>query len=125
MNRIEIFRFLLVGAISAGTQFFSLAVLFDCWAFSLNFSVSASYAISVLVHFLGNKYYTFRATLSTSATEIYRYLSVVLINYSITIFVTWFFVSILNANVYWATVASIGATIGTGFALNKLWVFEK
>jgi putative flippase GtrA len=120
----EVFRFLLVGAASAGTQF-GVLFLFDVCAFSINRSISASYVASVLVHFLGNKYFTFRSVSNVDAIEVLRYLSVALINYLITICIVWFFIEMLDSNKYIATMASISTTVGIGFLLSKLWVFKK
>lgn len=125
MKHSEVILFLLVGATSAVTQIGVLAFLFEVCAFRLDWSVSIAYSASVLVHFLGNKHYTFRNTAKTGATEVLRYLGVVLLNYLITIGVVWLVVEVFKSNPYTAIVASIAATFGLGFALSKLWVFKQ
>ena len=92
MIQLQVLRFLFVGAVSALTQFIVLTVLLKIFAFSLNLTVTAAYVASVLVHFSGNKNFTFKKTAEASMSKGFRYLGVALLNYIITLGVVWFFV---------------------------------
>lgn len=117
-------RFCFVGAVSAVAQFSVLTVFLDFFSFLLSFSVTAAYVFSVLVHFIGNKYFTFRSTTDAYVGEGGRYIGVVMVNYIVTLGVVWFVVVVFNGTAHVATVLSIAATVGIGFALSKYWVFR-
>jgi len=117
----QIFRFCLVGVLSATVQFGILTVFLDFFTFSLNFSVTSAYVGSVFVHFFGNKYFTFRNAVVANVAEGGRYIGMVLLNYAVTLCV----VGVLGNKPYVATVLSIVATVWVGFMLSKYWVFKK
>lgn len=106
-------------------QFGVLTVFWDFFAFSLNFSVTSAYVGSVFVHFVGNKYFTFRNAATVNVAEGGRYIGLVLLNYTVTLCVVGFVVGVLNSTPYVATVLSIAATVWIGFVLSKYWVFKK
>lgn len=114
-----------MGAASASTQFSVFALLFEVCDVPINWSVSTAYVASVIVHFFGNKLFTFGGSAKLYASEILRYLSLVMLNYLITVVVVWLIVDVLKSNPYMATMISIAITAGIGFALSKFWVFNR
>lgn len=117
--------FLSVGALSAISYFVSFALIDHLAHVNYKIGVSLAYVISVLVHFTGNRILTFQSHGSDFARHIVRYLSMVILNYLITLIIMHIVVSDLHITPYFGITCSIAATVGSGYLLAKFWVFTK
>lgn len=120
----QIVKYLIVGSSSAVAQFASLALLVEILRVPNLYGISIAYFLSVLVHFFGNKHYTFRDNTKIKIPQICKYLLVVAANYAITVCVASFALRVLQTNAYIATAMSIGATTCSGYLLSRNLVFK-
>ncbi len=106
----------------------NLATFTVCWHFfhwPNAMSVTAAYFVSVLVHFLGNRYITFRAMKHQPLwRNLKKYVVMVGINYLISLGVVHVGVKTFALYPPIAAALAIIATVGLGFVLSKLWVFK-
>ena len=104
-----------------------VAVMFFCFdLFGINLSVSTAvaYILSVLIHFLGNRYYTFSLKPDLPFVLVAKYLLIVIFNFFLTLGVT--VVSVLYFGVYpaLATAISVCCSFACGYYANRFWVFD-
>jgi putative flippase GtrA len=117
--------FLTVGASSAIFYFLSFTLLYGVMHWNYKVAVTIAYLISVLTHFLGNRFLTFQSHGSHFWRQLIRYITMVLINYGVTLMVMHAVVVWLKLVPYFGVAASIAATAGTGYLMSKFWVFTK
>jgi len=122
---IRLFRFLIVGAGASVIQILILAVCLNLFGLRNEFSVVIAYIASVVFHFLVNRRFTFQMEQGPKIVEVFRYLTIVLINLLITLLVSTAIINIFGLNAYIATIFSICATICVSFFSSKYWVFKK
>lgn len=117
--------FLCVGGVSA---LVNLGVFSLCWHFFRwpnVASVSVAYFISVLVHFLGNRYITFSANKHQPLLHnLKKYLVMVVVNYLISVAVVHVATAWFGVYPPLAVCLAIAVTVGVGFFLSKMWVFK-
>jgi len=117
--------YILVGGSSAVVSFVSFLILQRELAhFNYQIPVTLSYIIAITFRFFCNRHITFKSTDSYLASQVFRYLVMILINYILTIVtvhavVQWFFLSPSLG-----MITSIVVTAFTGFALSKFWVYK-
>lgn len=124
MNNVkQFFLFLTVGSISAVVNFFTFFCTFNLMNLDYRFSVSIAYILSVVVHFLGNRYFTFQSHRQHSFSQIKRYMVLLLINYCLTLATVTTSVALLHLSPYIGIVLAIALTVGIGFIISKKYVF--
>jgi putative flippase GtrA len=116
-------KFLLVGASSAIVYFLSFTLLWEFFHLNSKVAISTGYVLSVVVHFCGNRYFTFQAGQRHLKKQLPRYLVMIFINYLITLAVVHFVVNICLLSPYLGIAASIAATVMVGYFLSKFWIF--
>jgi len=119
----QFITYMIIGALSACTQLTTLLLFKEYLILNDNLSITLSFIFSVLIHFFGNKYVTFSKN-KLNLKQAYRYISVVFLNYILTMFVSWLCILSFNLNIYFATTISILSTVINGFTLSKYWVFK-
>lgn len=88
-------------------------------------AVSAAYFLATGFHFVANKFVTFKdQSLSRIHGQLLRYLTVVAINYLITLVVTVSIVEVFHQSPYVALPFAVGATFLSGYVLLRAWVFN-
>ena len=90
----EVFKYLLVGMLTAVVYFVGVAVLTEFFYSSYRSAVTISYIFSVNFHFFANRKYTFVVD-GDLKFQLLRYAGILLVNYLITIFIV--IVSIMNS----------------------------
>jgi putative flippase GtrA len=107
--------------------------------FEYQLSAVLAYVASVVFHFLANRYLTFRLRGAPRIKEVGRYMTIVLVNFMITMTITTLTVEFVNlypqvktlltvgtVNLapYLGTFLSIVTTIGVTFISSKYWIFK-
>lgn len=87
--------------------------------------VSVSYLMAASFHFFANRKFTFVASGGDVRAQVIRYVSILLLNYLITIGVVSYLVDFLFFSHYVAAVIAIGLTVAVGYLTSKFWVFSK
>jgi putative flippase GtrA len=124
-NKRSILLFLTVGTISAIVNFGSFSLLWNVCGINYKLAVSIAYFLSVVVHFFANRRITFASHNIHFLRQMPRYLTMIFINYLITLMVTRFTVEVLLLSPYIGIVLSIGVTINTSYFMLRYWVFPK
>lgn len=119
----QIALFLLVGGGSALLQLISFTLLFHLTQASFG-SMTASYVLSVVCHFAGNRWLTFARVGRPDLREIGRYTILVAINYLMTT-ATFAALNICGVPPHASLLGAIGATTLFGYFVSRNWVFER
>ena len=120
-----LFFYLLVGGTSAFVYFVVFTLFWKWFDVNYKISVSIGYVLSVVTHFTANRRFTYQSHDKKLHTQLPKYLSVVLLNYLITLFIVHGMVSTLHLSPYFGIVVSIGITLLIGYLMTKHWVFKK
>lgn len=121
---IKLVKYLCVGGVSAIVYFVVFTLCFRFIGMGYMVAISVGYIISVVVHFCGNRYFTFHAGLvSTAKSLVPKYGMMLACNYGISLLVMNILVTKAGYSPYLGVVASIAATVTSGFLLAKYWVF--
>lgn len=123
-NKFTILAFLTVGALSAGVYFLSFSICWKLLKLSYFYAVSIAYVLSVLFHFTANRNITFKCYEAKILPQTLKYLTMVMINYGITLLIVNIVVEILRLSPYIGIVCSIGATVGSGYLMSRFWIFQ-
>lgn len=124
LDKKTVIFFLIVGASSALSYFLSFALLYSVLNLNYKIAVTIAYVISILVHFTGNRVFTFQQHGANLMQHVSKYLVMVLINYVITLVIMHIVVQNLHIIPYIGLAISIAATVGTGYLMSKYWVFS-
>lgn len=116
-------RFLLVGASAAVAQFLTLVLLLENAGFDYKIAVAIAFIMSIVFHFLANRYFTFAMDGPSRLGQVVRYLAIVFINFLLMVGVTTLLVEILRWGAYVGTALSIMSTVLIGYFGSKYWVF--
>lgn len=116
--------FLTVGSLSAVVNFFTFYIVWSLLGVSYLIASSVAYFLSVVTHFLGNRYYTFQTRHLKLAPQLKKYGLVLAINYCITLMVISTSVKAFHLSPYIGTILAIGSTVMIGFLLSQRWVFH-
>ena len=120
---MKFIRYLFVGGTTAIIQFSTLAITLHWLHFRTLIAASTAYVSAVFFHYFTNRYFTFQMTGQPNFKEIARYLTIVLMNFIVTLGITKFSIENLHVSPYIGTFLSILATVGIGFLLAGNWIF--
>lgn len=115
-------RFILVGLASTAVD---LAVVY-CAAMIISgywIPVTAGFLTGLIVNFLAHAKFTFR-TESVNSHQAMRFLSVVVLNYFLTLAIVASAEYLFNASVIAGKILSLPCVAVVGFTLSKIWVFQ-
>jgi len=87
--------------------------------------VSLAYVLAVVIHFLGNRHFTFKSFQQPVSQQIPRYLVLAVINYFVTISAMYAVVEIFHYSPYLGIIFGIGGTVITGYLLSRFWIFKR
>lgn len=113
----------IVGGLSAAISFASFALFWNVLHINYKFAVTVSYVLAILFNFLCNRYFTFKGFGRDLARHMYRYITMIVLNYAITMFIVHADVEWFALSPYIGLFASIAATAVSGFLLSRFWVF--
>jgi len=122
-NQISIAIFLLVGTLSAIVNLGSFSLLFHFCKMHYQFSVSIAYILSVIFHFFANRRFSFRNHHIQITNQIPKYLTMIGMNYLLTLFIVHIVVEVMGFTPYFGIVCAIGVTVWTSYILSRFWVF--
>jgi putative flippase GtrA len=121
---LQVLRFLFVGG-TAFLIYFILEFLLEGTYLRPYGALTIAYATATAYHFLMNRYFTFRSSSVDGgiSTTLLRYVSVVVLNYAITLIVVT-----IAASAYLRTqvgmLAAVVLTTIVSFVLSKTWIFK-
>lgn len=124
LMNLEFLVYLVVGGLTALIYFGFIALGVEILELDYRIAVSAAYVIAVSFHFLSNRKFTFRVADSRVIRQSIRYMSVLMINYLITISIVSLLVGKHGVSTYLSAAVSIVVTVGIGYLASKFWVFR-
>jgi putative flippase GtrA len=116
--------FIIVGLVSAFVNIGSFTLLWAMMKIDYRISVSIAYVAAVIVHFSLNRNLTFKGRSTLNLHQISKYLTMLAINYCITLFIIRIVVEQLHLSPYVGIVAAIGMTMWISYLLLRYWVFK-
>lgn len=119
----QLMKFAHVGFLLFGVNFLIFHLFYGLFHLDYRISISIAYATGVLLHFALHRKYTFRASSQQLAQTAGKYFLMLLLNYLLTLAVSWFVVEVGRLPPSFTVVASTTVTTGTGFFMMKYFVF--
>lgn len=119
-----IFKFWTVGLLTAIIYFSIMWLAQDVLGRGYLIAVSVAYVISTAFHFFANRHFTFGAAVEAKHRQIFKYLILLLINYSLTIAIVTVCVEKFGLSAYSGVIASVLVTVFVGYFLSHSWVFK-
>ena len=120
---IKVLRFLIVGGLVCGVDFFLLGLLRNF--LSTMTAVSLAYITAVSVHYCLNKWWVFDSRLPVDVRELARYLLAVLACWLCTVAVVWLMLHFVTGNVFLAKFAALFPATAISFVLMRWFVFPR
>ena len=117
-------KFTLIGTLLFSVNFLIFHLFYGVFNLDYRISISIAYATGVLLHFALHRKYTFRASSQQLAQTAGKYFLMLLLNYLLTLAVSWFVVEVGRLPPSFTVVASTTVTTGTGFFMMKYFVFK-
>ncbi|MCD6038602.1 MAG: GtrA family protein [Gammaproteobacteria bacterium] len=124
-NKRSIVLFLCVGTLSAAVNFSSFTLLWKLVGLNYQIALSVAYVLSVTVHFIANRCLTFQSHHIHFLLQMPRYLTMIFINYLITLGITRTVVELLHVTPYLGLLLAIGVTMNTSYLMLRYWVFPR
>ena len=119
----EIIKYLIVGGVTAIFYIFSIYFFVDFLDIDNLMGVSISYFSAVFLHFVMNKFYTFKNNNKFSIKELLKYMSVTFFNYLITLAIVHILVNSFGYSALFGALVAIAVTVGFGYFMSKSWIF--
>jgi len=123
-HRIQLAKFLTVGLITFGINFFSFHIFFGIAGWDYRIAVSLAYVITVTSHFCLNRFFTFSASEQPIFHNVGKYLLLLPLNYGVTLAVVGVVVELAGLSPYLGVIASTLATSSVSFFVLKHFVFK-
>lgn len=124
-NRRSILFFLFVGTMATAVNFVSFTLLWKLVNLNYQIALSVAYVLSVIVHFVANRGLTFQGHHTHFLRQMPRYLTMLFINYLITLGVTRIVVELMHMTPYLGILLAIGVTVNTSYFMLRYWVFPR
>lgn len=124
LRYVEFVRFLLVGVF---TLLVNLAIFYlsiEIFDIDLTESVGIAYWITVLLHFMLNRQFTFRAENQSIVANIIRYSIMLLFNFLLTLVGLWITIQVLHLSPYFNVFFSTTTSAVSSYVLMKYFVFR-
>lgn len=121
--RVQFFRYLLVGGLTAVVHLSLLAFLLSIKIIDYRISVSVAYITGAAFNFFASRRFTFRSQGGFVFGEMSRYIVLLTVNYVLTILTVYISVDFLNLSPILGGALAIVITIIVGFTTSRLWVF--
>jgi putative flippase GtrA len=119
----QLFQYGLVGLLATATYFGALYLCESVLKLHYQITVTVAYFASVVTHFSANRRFTFEQTGSADVRALRRYATTVIINYGISLIIVSACVELFGWPTWAGVALSMAATVLTGYALMRLWVF--
>lgn len=121
----EYIKYIFIGGMTALLYLGAIALGTEILGVEYRVVVSFSYFMAVSFHFVSNRRFTFGASGGNIRIQVVRYVSVLLLNYLITISVVTCSVEFLFFSNLAAATMAICSTVVIGYLTSKFWVFNK
>jgi putative flippase GtrA len=121
---IKILKYLVIGGITFVLYEFFLWIFFSRLGFTHLLSITISYFLAILFHFMANKKITFKVRNNTNQKEVIYYLLIAGVNYIIQLLINYTLINLFGLNIYVSALVGICCTVILGFLSLNFWVFK-
>ncbi len=118
-------RFSVIGAATAAIYFLILAFHLEVLRLSYTLSISITYVVSVVFHFIANRLFTFEAEKTSVLIQLPKYLILLFVNYLLTILIVRFVVDKVGLTPYYGVLLSVPIIMVVGYSLSKFWIYKQ
>lgn len=120
----KFFTFALIGTCTAVIYFSMFSLCYEWMHLDYRLGVAIAYPSALIFNFTMNRNVTFKNN-NDPLPQLIRYMSMVVLNYLITIAIVIFSVKILKLSPYVGSLNAIAVTTFSGFVILNTWVFKK
>jgi putative flippase GtrA len=124
-HRLQLVRFCFVGVVTFGINFSSFHLFYGVIALDYKAAVSLAYLITVVSHFTLHRVFTFGAGDQALFHHTWKYLTMLVLNYMISLTAVWICVEVARISPYFGIVASTFGTACVSFFAMKHFVFDR
>lgn len=130
-NKISFYKFIFTGSITFALNYFLVWFFFDLFHLDYKKSISFAYLAVVFAHFFLNRQFTFSSDSKFFSIKknffihVIKYLSMLIINYSVTMLFAFFIVQISHKSPYLSIFVSTCFTSILSYLLMKYFIFYK
>lgn len=122
-NKIQLGKFSFVGFLTFFINLSLFHIFYGVLTIDYKVAVSIAYVMTVCTHYFLNKTFTFRGADKGVVLSTFKYLSMLMFNYLITLTVVWLLVNVIHGTPYMGLVLSTALTAGVSFLLMRHFVF--
>jgi putative flippase GtrA len=123
-NRVQLSKFILVGLTTCGIYFLLFHLLYDTMHLDYRVAASISYVMTIALHFLLHRLFTFKAAGQQVTRNFRNYLLMLGVNYMNMLLIVWILVDIIKSSPYIGLAASTAVSAGVSFFGMKYFVFK-
>lgn len=124
-HRWQLFRFFVVGVATFALNFCLVWLFYGKAKLDYRIAVSCAYLVTVIVHFLLNRSFTYGQKGGSIAPDTVKYGIMLIVNYMLTLSITSATVELAKLTPYYGIVFATGATAFSSFLLMKHFVFVR
>lgn len=124
-HRGQITRFVLIGLTTFAIYVTCFHFLYGLIHFGYRCAASIAYLITIGTHFILNRVFTFQAQEQFVASNLWKYIFMLGLNYINMLTIMWFVVAITKNSPYVGAVVSTGTTAAMNFFFMKYYVFRE
>lgn len=124
LSNNTLISFLTVGCLSAGIYILLFTVLCRVFYGNYQLAISLSYIVTAMLNFTANRTFTFRNRANLLTQQLMRYLTLLLINYAITLMLMYVVVECAHFPPNLGIIPTIGATCIFSYFVSKFWVYQ-
>jgi len=118
-------RYALVGILTFSIYTIFLYIELEYFNTDYILAVGIAYILAIFFHFLGNRYYSFKATHEVVHTQFFRYAVITVSNFFIQIFVASILENMNFMNRYIDAYIGIAIIVIIGFLASNFWIFKR
>lgn len=122
-QRFRFFIYLFVGVVSAVADTYCLYFLNKTVGWNLELSVTVGFIVGLLVNYILHSFLTFKRKIEIST--FIKYLTVVAVNYIITLALVKLLVSGMNVNLIASKIIILPIIAIIGYVLSKAWIYRE
>jgi putative flippase GtrA len=123
-HRAQIAKFIIVGLTTLAVYFLCFHFFYDLVHLDYRFAASIAYVVTIILHFLLHRLFTFKAAGQNVTRNLRNYILMLGINYANMLFIVWFIVDVVKSSPYFGLIASTAVSAFVSFLGLKYFVFK-
>lgn len=121
----QLYKYLFLGGLTTLVYFLLAYVFLNILGFSKFVGVSIAYLIFIVLNFNAHRRFTFLALNEKAKKQFFRYLTLVVTSYFLTLLIVYFISNILQMKAIIGVILASAITTILGFIVSRLWVYTQ